>query len=73
VVLTRSIRRVFHKGISVARVDDNAAGQVSVDDDDDDDLDHITSETVRAAIRKSKEVLAKHKVIMEQVLFYMLL
>lgn len=47
-------------------MDDNAAGQVSVDDDND-DLDHITSETVRAAIRKSKEVLAKHKVIMEQI------
>ena len=71
-MLTHSIKREFHKGISVARVDGNAAGQVSVDDDDD-DLDHITSETVRAAIRKSKEVLARHKVIMEQVLFYMLL
>ncbi|XP_066385138.1 soluble starch synthase 2-1, chloroplastic/amyloplastic-like [Miscanthus floridulus] len=66
VVLTHSIKRGFHKGISVARVDGNAAGQVSVDDGDD-DLDHITSETVRAAIRKSKEVLARHKVIMEQI------
>ena len=71
-MLTRSIRRGFHKGISVARMDGNAAGQVSVDDDDE-DFDHITSETLRTALKKSKEVLARHKVIMEQVLFYMLL
>ena len=71
-MLTQSIKRGFHKGISVARVDGNAAGQVSVDDDDE-DFDHITSETLRTALKKSKEVLARHKVIMEQVLFYMLL
>jgi len=53
-------------------MDGNAAGQVSVDDDDE-DFDHITSETLRTALKKSKEVLARHKVIMEQVLFYMLL
>lgn len=66
VVLTRSIRRGFQKGISVARVDDNAAGQVSLGDDDE-DLDHITNETLRTTIRKSKEVLARHKIIMNQI------
>lgn len=67
VVLTRSIKRGFHKGLNVARMDGNADGQVGDVDDDDEDLAHVTNEALRATIRKSKEVLARHKVILEQI------
>ncbi|KAJ1295466.1 hypothetical protein BS78_01G226600 [Paspalum vaginatum] len=66
VVLTRSIKRGFHKGLSVAGMDANATGQMG-DADDDEDLARITNEALRATIRKSKEVLARHKIILEQI------
>ncbi|WVZ59083.1 hypothetical protein U9M48_009283 [Paspalum notatum var. saurae] len=67
VVLTGSIRRGFHKGFNVAGMDANATGQMGDVDDDDEDLARITNEALRATIRKSKEVLARHKVILEQI------
>jgi starch synthase len=67
VVLGGSADRRFQKGLSAAATDAEASGQV--DDDEDEDMARVTNEALRATIRKSKEVLARHKVILEQVLF----
>ncbi|CAL4942016.1 unnamed protein product [Urochloa decumbens] len=64
-VLRRSSNRGFQKGLSAAATDAEAAGQVG--DDDDEDMVRVTNEALRATIRKSKEVLARHKVILEQI------
>ncbi|KAF8672594.1 hypothetical protein HU200_049281 [Digitaria exilis] len=63
-VLSGSSNRGFEKGLSTAATDAEAAGQVG---DDDEDMAHITNESLRATIRKSKEVLARHKIILEQI------
>nr|CAB3494619.1 unnamed protein product [Digitaria exilis] len=63
-VLSGSNNRGFEKGLSTAVTDAEAAGQVG---DDDKDMAHITNESLRATIRKSKEVLARHKIILEQI------
>lgn len=66
-MLGGSADRRFQKGLSAAAMDAEASGQV--DDDEDEDMARVTNEALRATIRKSKEVLARHKVILEQVLF----
>lgn len=63
-MLRGSTGRRFQKGLSAAATDADAASQV---DDDDEDMVRVTNEALRATIRKSKEVLARHKVILEQV------
>ncbi|RCV42784.1 hypothetical protein SETIT_9G243600v2 [Setaria italica] len=63
-VLRGSTGRRFQKGLSAAATDADAASQV---DDDDEDMVRVTNEALRATIRKSKEVLARHKVILEQI------
>ncbi|KAK3153788.1 hypothetical protein QOZ80_2BG0181150 [Eleusine coracana subsp. coracana] len=60
VVLAGSVRRGFGKGLSAAR---DQAGEGAGDDDD----ARITNENLRATIRKSKEVLAKHRNLLEQI------
>ncbi|CAN6288130.1 unnamed protein product [Urochloa humidicola] len=64
-LLGGSSNRGFQKGLSAAATDADAAGQVN--DDDDEDMVRVTNEALRATIRKSKEVLARHKVILEQI------
>ncbi|OEL19473.1 Soluble starch synthase 2-1, chloroplastic/amyloplastic, partial [Dichanthelium oligosanthes] len=63
-VLRGSSNRGFEKGLSVASTDADATGQIG---DDDEDMVRITNEALRATIRKSKEVLARHKIILEQI------
>ncbi|PAN47190.1 hypothetical protein PAHAL_9G241000 [Panicum hallii] len=63
VVLRGSSNRGFEKGLNVAATDAEASGQVG---DDDEDMVRVTNEALRATIRKSKEVLARHKIILEQ-------
>ncbi|KAK3157641.1 hypothetical protein QOZ80_2AG0125480 [Eleusine coracana subsp. coracana] len=60
VVLGGSVRRGFGKGLSAAG---DQAGEGAGDDDD----VRITNENLRATIRKSKEVLAKHRNLLEQI------
>ncbi|XP_062205010.1 soluble starch synthase 2-1, chloroplastic/amyloplastic-like isoform X2 [Phragmites australis] len=66
VVLMGSIHRGSARGISAAGVGADAAGQVGQDDDDE-DVARITNEALRATIRKSKEVLARHRSILKQI------
>ncbi|CAN6283344.1 unnamed protein product [Urochloa humidicola] len=64
-LLGGSSNRGFQKGLSAAATDGDVASQVG--DDDDEDMARVTNEALRATIRKSKEVLARHKVILEQI------
>ena len=63
-MLRGSSSRGLEKGLSAAATDAEASGQVG---DDDEDMARVTNEALRATIRKSKEVLARHKIILEQV------
>ncbi|XP_062200647.1 soluble starch synthase 2-1, chloroplastic/amyloplastic-like [Phragmites australis] len=63
VVLTGSIKRRFQKGLSATGMGADAADQAG----DDDDVVRITNENLRATIRKSKQVLAVHRNLLEQI------
>ncbi|KAL6842368.1 hypothetical protein ACP4OV_027795 [Aristida adscensionis] len=65
VLLSGSIRRGFAKGLTAAGMDADAADRVG--EDEDDDAVRITNEALRATIRKSKQVLAMHKNLLEQI------
>ncbi|KAL6640962.1 hypothetical protein ACP70R_019143 [Stipagrostis hirtigluma subsp. patula] len=65
VVLRGSIRGGFARGLTAVGTDADASDQAG--EDDDDDAVRITNEALRATIRKSKQVLAMHKNILEQI------
>jgi hypothetical protein len=64
--LAGSIRRGFGKGLSAAGTVADS-GDHAGEDAGDDDEGRITNENLRATIRKSKEVLAMHRNLLEQV------
>jgi starch synthase len=65
-VLAGSIQRGFAKGLSTAGMGVDSGDQAGEGVGDDDEV-RITNKNLRATIRKSKEVLAMHRNLLEQV------
>jgi hypothetical protein len=66
VALAGSIRRGFGKGLSAVGMGADS-GEHAGEGAGDDDEGRITNDNLRATIRKSKEVLAMHRNLLEQV------
>jgi hypothetical protein len=65
-VLAGSIQRGFAKGLSAAAMGVDSGDQAGEGVGDDEEV-RITNENLRATMRKSKEVLAMHRNLLEQV------
>lgn len=68
-VLAGSTKRGSSKGLRAAGTGGDAGDQAGEDEEEGDDGVRVTNEALRASIRKSKEVLAMHRKLLEQVSF----
>lgn len=62
-------KRESRKGLCAAGAHDDAVNQVGEDVDHDDNGVRVSNEALRATIRKSREVLAMHRDLLDQVPF----
>lgn len=66
-VLAGSTKRGSSKGLRAAGTGGDAGDQAGEDEEEGDDGVRVTNEALRASIRKSKEVLAMHRKLLEQI------